>query len=522
MLDYLRQQKDITALQGYVITSLNREVLAGYGHWKGKTAAAIISNAIEVWRRLHPIDIDEIYNMLVNVHIETELDGYEPTTEDKNSFEAQYLAQLKVLYDDYLAERMLLVEETLPPSKPKETVAVTVDIKSKVEVFERTIAASSSSLYKYMLAIARPLVFLSGPLAKYAKFFNAKVKAGKFDVEKLGEANLAHLLPELAMNQSITDDQWKKIFSAIDYLVEMEATKILDLYSSLLDPTARIPAIIGHPNINIILAPIVKHLKDPRDVCEGGSRPVVRKGKYVYRKGTKEKLMEPIPLEDIVICYSGDKFTCHDTSQLVRSLSAGDHTNPYTKQPYPKSFVDKVMSMYTSSPEPGEPDLEEEEEAEVEVKKVETVPKKKLPALKATKKKTGKYTKKIFLAGDPFEIYLLFETVVELTASDGSVRTIDIVKSARDAPDVSVVGYDHKPTTSELKSLSKVSGDLYIVIADNVEFKAQSSMTKDLKSKNKAIKEVYYIPRFTEDDYDMLAAVQKAINDFEGGIQKQM
>ena len=526
LLARLQDQIDITALQAHVIRALNQEVLAGNGHWKGKMLAGIITNTIQEWRYLSPVNTDEIYKMLIDISIRAQVDTYEPTAADEKEFESQYLAAIKVLYDEYLAKRKDIIEKAAPEKEVEATKSgITtsspkVNVRAKVEGYERTVMATSSSLYQYMVKILRPYIFLEGPLAKHAKFFHAKLAAGKFDVELLGEANLAHFLPELTMVK-ITDTQWNQVFATLDQLVELVATKILGLYTMLIHPTARIHTTAQNQNPYMVAASLVNLLKDPRDMCEGGRRPVVKDGRYVYRPGTDTKIMEPIPLGDMVICYSNGKFTCHDSSQLSRLFSKGEYVNPFTKQPYPEDFVEKIKDRYPGmGDEPVEPTEEERKvlEKTTKIKERPLPPPKPLPVPKATKKKTGKYTTKILLSGAPFEVYLLFDRTVQIKSTDGSIRMIEALEKDG-GQDISIFGFDHIPTVSDLKRVGKSSGDRYVVIEASIPFRDRSAITKKLKGKD-GIKDVLYMPKYS-DDYDLLLAVQGIVNDFEGGVQKQ-
>lgn len=535
MLDQLNKLKEITAIQASTTQALNQEVLSGYGHWKGTSLAAIINNVIAVWKRFYPTTVDDVYKMLIETYIAAAIDDYEPSDDDRKEFEVQNLASIKKLYDEYVSKRL---QETSPKGEPSviQTVVASVvtpkldfslksttgGIRAKVEMFERTIMGASSSLYPYMLKMVTPYIFLAGPLAGHAKFFQEKLIKGKFDISLLGEANLAHFLPELTMNTKLTDDQWKLIFGTFGLLKEIQATQFLDMYTLMLDPTARIYT-IPVQNPYQVAAPIVKLLRDPRDMCEGGTRYMVQDNKYVYYTGTDIRKTEPIPLGDMVICYDNGKFTCHDTTELSRAFAKDLYINPVTSTRYPSDFIAKIKARYASMEEPSDPEFVPVEEKvvskDLSKKLLSPEPMKKLP-VPPKKKKTGKYTKKILLQGEPFEIYLLFDKDVEIRATDGSKRVIPVIEKASNE-DISIVGFGRPPTVSEIKAaVNKAKGDLYIVIADDIAFKDRPSITKRLKGYSSSIKDILYIPKHAE-DYDLLLTVQTIVNEYEGGVQPE-
>lgn len=540
LLNLLRAERDITALQADMIRVLNREVLEGNGNYHGKSLAAIISNAVENYMRYHPVDLQAIYNILVNAEMSTRFEDLEPTDEDCKEFEDTYLGDLSYIWTEHAEQNQAEKEKILEP-KSESTAGVgagEASIKASVESYERIVFAGAGSLYEYLLEILTPYIFLEGPLARHANFFREKVKSDKFQVEAFAAANLAHFLPELTMNKSLPSDKWEGALAIIQTIKELEANAILRIYTGSINPTARLPTLLGQPNPFRLAETLAKMLKDPREMCEPvGERPVVKDGRYVYYPGTRDLMMEKIPLGDMVICYSDAKFTCHDSAALVREFAAGKTTNPFTGKEYPSEFIERIVKRYKPLPEPEEALFEEVKEenegirehiermkretAELRAKRPTKVvaKKKKIGPQKPLRKKTGKIVETLGLIGELFDVITLWSGEVTLKAVDGTDRVVDV---RNDRGDVVLLGFDAIPTVSEaqteVKKFSK--SKVYIVVYANTSVKEKAAIKKRIKGADKKIIDVYFVDE-RDDESELVSVIQTAVNSVEGGIQPQ-
>jgi hypothetical protein len=89
-----------------------------------------------------------------------------------------------------------------------------------------------------------------------------------------------------------------------------------------------------------------------KDSASSGASAVVRNlvedGKYVLDRKTKTLITERIPEEDLAVCYDKDTntFTCQSMRDTVLNVMQGVTINPYTNNPYPLDFVERIKKRF--------------------------------------------------------------------------------------------------------------------------------------------------------------------------------
>ncbi len=365
VLDAIRKVKTVTIFQALCLQELEREKFSGRSDTKGKNLAIFITGLVEKYYRTYPIDVDAIYKNLFDAAISEKLDDYLPNKEDRLEFESMHLDHLKGMYaqftmryeEDRLAhehKRLEISELTVETPAPAILPATTSldDLTNQVKRFEQlTYAAHGSSVYNYLMHVLMPHVFIEGKLARFAKFFRAKLANGAFAFSGLTGANIAHYLPELAMNKNLSDNDWLDAGQSIGALLHNDMASLVDAYINTLNPTSKMTnTTLSYDTITVVMNKIERLLTDPVNVCRvdtaTGVRQVVRNGKYVLDPATNKIALERIPEEDMAICYDAkaNAFTCHSTRDLAMQISQGNVINPHTNAPYPEDFIARIKA----------------------------------------------------------------------------------------------------------------------------------------------------------------------------------
>lgn len=373
ILNVFTKVKNITVFQATCIQALEKAKYSGRGEESGIELADILSTTIEAYYRMHPPHIDTYYQYVFNLELDEKRESYIPTDLDRAEFEGTYLETLQKLHDQaidkYGVEKEKYNESireaerikkdlpasrggTEPPQSPFRN-----DNKRQVERFEQIIFASfGSSVHSYLTKVLVPHIFLEGKLASHAHFFRAKVANGSFPFSALVGANVAHYLPEFAMNKSLTDGQWEAAGYAIGAILHNDVATIVDTYVNILNPTSQVQhSGLAYSNIINMVDGLEKMLVDPISLCDAdtntGYRPVISSdNRYSLDPRTRELLEERIPDGDLAICYdpTTKNFTCHSTRDVMLAIVKGDLTNPHTKRPYPSDFVERIQRRNAS------------------------------------------------------------------------------------------------------------------------------------------------------------------------------
>jgi hypothetical protein len=263
----------------------------------------------------------------------------------------------------------------------------------------------------------------------------------------------------------------------------------------------------------------------------------------VTKPGTKDKLLERIPYDDIVICFTDGKFTCHSTREIVRGIVKGNTKNPYTEKQYPEEFIEKMRERYLSTDaniqkfskevvEPSEEVLVEPRprvesrarpppavEQPVEPQEAEPEPireprKERVRRVRHAPLRSAVASKiqKMGLIGKPFEPIVLFSDTLQIKLKDGSVREVPITNQITD--DVVVISLN-MDDGKELgfgaikEAMGKLLPSTKVYI---VGFNAKDTNTKNrdtvfdrlkrlkIKGVEVKVKNIFYVNEDTEED----------------------
>lgn len=388
ILDSMRGIENITIFQAMVIQELEKEKQRGREDMKGADIATLLSDVIQAYYRIHPPDINAYYRYIFDLELEQIRSTYNPTDEDTTEFEALYLSTIRDMYDDSIKKYEMekeqyekdleeienLKKQDNPSLLGKKEITVAVspfhnDNRSQVEKFEQLMfAMHGSSVHSYLSNVMLPHIFLEGPLAKHALFFRAKIANGSFQFSALVGANIAHYLPEFAMNRDLTDEQWVDAGYAIGAILHNDVSTLVDTYVNILNPTSNVVrSSMTYSNVTSIVSGLEQMLVDPITECRGDTRTGFRRvitpdNKFILDQLTKNLMEERIPEGDLSICYdpSSQKFTCHSTRDVMLSIANNNLTNPHTRKPYPEDFVERIRArnelLISQLKQPGDPD----------------------------------------------------------------------------------------------------------------------------------------------------------------------
>lgn len=355
--------------------------------------AVLLSNILASYLIKYPMNIEQIYNDMINRYIADEYSKLDPSKDKQlqSIFDENHLSDLKVKYDEYSAGydnyKKSIIANTPPKSKKATPINIKKQLISDIEKFEEDIYASEDDgivVLDYLYKVLLPYVFMNknGVTGSQSKFFQSKIKNGQFKISKLIKANYAHYLPELFMNKKLKD-------SDIEYVSEKIGQELLTIINLLLINYIHVknPAQQRRQNkYPIITIKWSDYIVNPIEVCNSDTNTgyeVARdkkgniiyditdeniyardkKGKVILGKNKKPKVekiirkkiarLEPIPLGNLVLCYTQetDKFTCHSQSEILRLIAKSNEKqliNPYTNLPFPKSFVSRMKKRYKS------------------------------------------------------------------------------------------------------------------------------------------------------------------------------
>lgn len=599
VLEVLKEQTNITVFQAHLIIALEKEIIAGGGGYQkymttyttasgkvkgpvvekyyrqpgkpailrltppqveiqesvevkpiaGKDLAVILKNAIESYQRIYKSDFNTIRDSLISVSLGEKLNEYQPTDEDRAEFEAENIVNLTNMHIEaeqtyYREKKRLEAEIRAQEEQEDRSTRELRDIEDQVKRFEQLMfAAHGSSVHTYLSNVLIPYIFLDGPLARHAKFFRSKLEIGEFRFDDLGGINLAHYLPELAMNEDITETQWVQARNILSSLLDDAMDNLINLYITIHNPMTKIEYRSNVGKTMGLINPLVKLLKDPRDMCpqDSGYRPVVREGKYVYKPGSKELLKEKIPPGEMTICFSDGKFTCHEIKSVLRAISTSDQPiNPMTMKPFPESFVQKMKTRYADAlrdpdglwKEAEEPSTPPEPKKRTPVKQKPLVPLKSSktpkkvdakPRHKPPRKAKGKVVK-MAVIGDAFDTLTTFDTdfTVFVVSKEKIVQEPRIIPFTTDIDDpevnVVVVGFDAKDISSldAFKDMEIPNGVLvYVVGVDTTGLTsiAKTKMTRQAKKMFAGVQQVFYTNSMESED--LIGALKDVFIDVE-------
>ena len=239
------------------------------------------------------------------------------------------------------------------------------DITEGIEKFENVCFSSNGNVQDYLLSVLKPRIYLVGPISKYSKYFQAKIGA-EYPISEMYGLTVANFFPEMALKVLFSQDLDDKLSAVISAELASQAHSII--YSYLLN-TQRVviegTELVGIRLVNDMAGDVVQDVevlgkeesrvvpvqvsKDIahlislgpastiQDMCKissgTGYRPVMVNG---HATGA----LEPIPVQDLIVCYNDDKFECASLIDSAIRIARGDTEN------MTDTFIKRVSSIY--------------------------------------------------------------------------------------------------------------------------------------------------------------------------------
>lgn len=345
LFEALKAQKELRPIDATLMQKLGLRLhLSRDRELTGEALGREIAMIYENYLRIHPPDIDIIFRRLMDSIILDSFHKIVPTNEEKKMFEDEFGEVLRTNYIDYVKKFTEEKTKSRPVSVKKEEKKVGIKdlIKTDVGLFENVVYeayGNGLSTYRYLQNVLTPYIFLVGELGTMAKFFRSKIANGSFSIAVLYTANIAHFLPEIAMNKSLTQDDWILIGETLAKVLLSVINDTIYNYYTLLNPMLRVQT---HPALRVTpAATLEKYLVVPQDVCYNDSKT----GKIGGHAGKKTT---DIPDGDLVICLDGDNFVCHSIRGVLSDITNNNSIDPVTAKPYPKEFITKMKHRYAN------------------------------------------------------------------------------------------------------------------------------------------------------------------------------
>ena len=180
----------------------------------------------------------------------------------------------------------------------------------EIDRYEEALFAKSKTFEQYMTTgmLLTMMSSRSDPIGFHALFFQAKMGNGMFTLLGTLDANLAHYLPELMMNNELREKD--KLFgNEFDYSLGLVfshlSTLVLgmaEFQRAMSNVSRRIPT---QPQawINLDKGLIAPYIIDPRDMCVNDAKD--------------------IDLGDLVVCLKDGEFVCSDRTELIERVRSG-------------------------------------------------------------------------------------------------------------------------------------------------------------------------------------------------------
>jgi hypothetical protein len=357
----------LTPLEAYVMMGLER--LKGQ-KLTGNALRTEIIGMLYRYAPTHTQHYDQLYRQIEQAELRKMFAAYVPTKDDMDRFREQVEPAVRADYDHARKLHQQALETTVQeiPAKKEETLqaALTLDdVLLRMEI--TTLEAKYYELYsannlKYLEAAVVPLLFLTYPeaaikgpfvdkpfeygfepnfLARQAKFYNAKIRTQEIAITKLYVAPIGVYLPEIFLNQTLSDDMLKTVLALVQEIRWVYIQRLLDIFVHREDPSIKIPPL---PPSNILALQ-----QDLQKLLAAGKLVISLQNLCKASTGTGyTEDGKPVPVESLVLCYDKDdkKFSCLSLNQIMDMVASDNYTNPATGKPLPSDFVEKMKVRY--------------------------------------------------------------------------------------------------------------------------------------------------------------------------------
>ena len=380
MVEKLSQSKEFTIFDAVILSRLMKHEL---DKLKGSELARVLHLAVLDYLRKYPPSKERLYEECVRRAVHQRFLEYERVSkdiqEDKLLFDKENLAKLKELYQDYSKEfskeKSPVNEEKLSKKDFEYVKRVGkldlsrkgVEVHRQISEFEMIVYGLSDqgkTMFEYLRRVLIPTVFLNkhGNIGKYCKFFQAKISTGAFELRALTKANLAHYFPELVMryvSKHPPEEANKELEEATDQIASQLLYEMNQNLEAFVYGNRSRYGKVRIPKFFIKEFYWKGYLSTPQEVCKKDTGSGFVKTK---RLGPRRYREEPIPNEQLVVCYDPEVgFSCDSIPKIVENIVTGKG-NPFTGKKYPKDFMVKMRERYPQL-------FKKEEELEARVEK---------------------------------------------------------------------------------------------------------------------------------------------------------
>jgi hypothetical protein len=411
------------------------------------TMTTLFSNFL---RTREPPSVLEIENNLKKEWVSQEINKYQPNEKDRIQFESEFLFKFTELYSNYnknwnhsksleskyiklrreLEEKYTSKLKKLPKFKElgprtlvhgKPLTNKGINLVNDIIILEEKIYQENNTKtnHRYLHDCIKILMFLDSEdeLGKYAEFFREKIKSDIYRVKNLNKGDYYHIFPEFFMNNELSNTKQEKGKIMLEQEILDRIIDYIDLW--IIKSTSHRKTFTAKFQWKTYIIPINKiygkALRVKQNLSYGGVKDILNyeceKTERKVRPYTCRAKLEPIPLEDLIICYDEktNKFSGVSIMDILHALKTQDNNkipiNHNTGLPYDSKFLDKMRRRYEDILEKEEKNLEdrvilfnatenevlfgEEEEEVKEIKKV-IIPSKKIIISKKVKSKKVK------------------------------------------------------------------------------------------------------------------------------------
>lgn len=322
---YIRQEAD--ALLSDPRFDINRRKRDRVVFNSQKSEAALVSYV----RYVHEMNSSRMLALMNDLN--TEKNPYDMLPQDKSGPEDAYLREL----------RSRLRVQATPALHPQAAQ----DFKTWIDDTYNQAVKEGLTTLEYVTEMCKPLVLLV-ELHDQAVYFRSRLADGFYSPKEIPQMTLAHMFPELTSKYVLDGDEasYRFALQLLATVLERRVRQVLQDYFALADITVRRRDwVTGLPLSKDLLGEYLVKLNDAKVCGNTPSRKKMVNGVYQTQEGNI--VFEPLPHDDVTICYDRDSkvFTCMSIRDAVLDIAAG-RKNPMTGRPYPKDFMKRIRDRY--------------------------------------------------------------------------------------------------------------------------------------------------------------------------------
>lgn len=378
------------------IDTFIRQELARYDHIKlteleGKELARYISQLIVRRINQNPPNHSKIVEEMTKAWISNEFSRIQPSDQEQLEFDTEHLEVLKAEYgkwsqnykneekkalayaekrDALQREQGAILDARMPSGSAKISGKVLTDIGIKLHKDVSTLEGNIYTLsdktnISYLRRAFELLLFIDETysISRHSQYVRAKLSTGMYPVEHLNSAKLEEMFPEFFINEGLTDKQYAHGVEMLGMEIYAQILSFIQIWV-FRDVTSRRPK-----DTSDIMNIWDKYVIDIPTACgkNGGFRIKkdadltaninklddyecsAQKGNPKMATCTAKR--ELIPNDDVILCYSAEKFVCMSINDVLHALASQKRgvknpLNPITNEPYTKDFLTRMKRQY--------------------------------------------------------------------------------------------------------------------------------------------------------------------------------